>query len=86
MLPYIVCNLGDIRIVEGSVDFVQNKKRRGLIAAELFEPRMKVLGASRAPMDGEKKSQCCDRLFSSRELVHIAEPLHRGHSVVIDTA
>jgi hypothetical protein len=86
MLPYIVCNLGDVRIVESSVDFVQNEKRRRLIAAGLFEPRTKILRASRAPMDSEKKGQRCDRLFSSRELVHVAEPLHRWHSMVVDTA
>ena len=64
VIPYIVCNLGDVRIVERSVDFVQNNKRRESIAVGLFEPRVKVLRASRAPLDSEKKSQCCDRPLS----------------------
>ena len=41
MLSYIVRNLGDVRIVECRVDFVQNEKRRGLVATRPFEQKTK---------------------------------------------
>jgi hypothetical protein len=37
------------------------------------------------PVDRKEQSESGDGLFSSRELVHISEPLHWRHSVVLDT-
>ena len=36
-------------------------------------------------MDGEQEGERRHRLFSARELVHVAEALHRRHGVVLDT-
>jgi hypothetical protein len=43
MLPYIVSDLGDVRVVKGCINFVQNEERRGLIAAGSFEQKTLVL-------------------------------------------
>lgn len=35
-------------------------------------------------MDGKQKSQCGHGLFATREVLHVSEPLQRGHSMVFD--
>ena len=55
MLSYVVCNLGDVRIVESCINFVQDEERRWLIAARPFEQKSEDIRTSRTPMDSEKQ-------------------------------
>lgn len=88
LVSYVICNSPHIGIVQGCIDLVQHKKRRGLIAMTSQTSRqypVKERCKSDLPMDCKEQGQCGHGLFTSRELIHVSEAFHGGHGVVLDS-